>query len=323
MTDLVFGRVPHPAVRDRPVTKPEGFGQNNLGKREVKGVAWHRMLGTLNGTFQHFSSPTVASLTDYGIGVLSIDGGNDGVIDQYNNPEGFQSGWASGPVSAPYGDGAAFVAKYGVNGVNRYNASIEISGYYDTPLSEKARAAIVNLTAYWADQYKIPWDVFPIAPQDGFSFIKWHQEFTIGTGKVCPGSVVMGETSALIERIRQVLKSYQVVDAPKPPKPPEYTAPVLPEWWERVMEQRWPSDAMVDGVRWFAIRRRVVAIRNAQRYSQPDTTSAKSGPKILTAQKISVERYFVAADGKTWFVEDEGHFVSANAFSPAVSIKPR
>jgi hypothetical protein len=107
------------------------------------------------------------------------------------------------------------------------------------------------------------------------------------------------------------------------PNPPVYTPAELPEWWGRVLEQRWPSDAMVDGVRWYAVRRRVEAVRNANRYSRPDTSAPKSGPKILTREKISVERFFVDANKKTWLVEDAGHYVPANAFTPAISIRGR
>lgn len=325
---LTFGRVPHPAFRDRPIAKPENFGQNDLGQRTVKGVVWHRMIGHLNGTYQHFSNPNVAALTDYGVGVLAQDGAAlDGVIDRYNDPLGRQSGWASGTYSsAAYGDGLAFVKKYGVNAINRDQASIEISGLtYGVPLSEKSRDAIAALTAYWADQAGVPWDVFPIIPADGFSFVRWHNEFgpELGT-KVCPGSVVMGETSALIERTRAILKAYQVTEEPKPvPKPPVYVPPMslaLP-WWDRAQENPRPSDTMVDGVRWFVCRRRAQALRNANRYSQPDTSSPKSGPKVLVKEKIGVERYLVTPDAKRWIVEDAGHFLPANAFSPEISIR--
>ena len=219
---ITFGQVPHPAYLDRPIVKAEGAGQNNLGKRSVKGVVWHRMIGTLWGTDSYFRMANVDALTDYGIGVAAQDGaGNDGVIIRWNDPLGSQSGWASGPVSSPYGDGKAFVDKYGINAVNRDQASIEISGVtYDVPLSDKSRHAIAALTAYWADQYQIPWDEFPIAPQDGFSFVRWHQEFCIGTGKVCPGNVVISETSALIDRTKAILQDYQegatVPPAPQP-----------------------------------------------------------------------------------------------------------
>ncbi len=327
MAELTFGRVPHPAFQDRPITKAAGAGQDNLGKRSVKGVVWHRMIGTLAGTDTYFRFPTVKALTDYGVGVDGPDADAlDGVIYRWNDPLGYQSGWASGSYSAAaYGDGLAFVAKNGVNAINRDQASIEISGNYDTPLTEKARQAIVNLTAYWADQYQIPWDVFPISPIDGFSFVRWHQEFGPENGtKVCPGSVVMSETSALIERVRAVLKAYQVAQDVKPiPPAPTYATPELPEWWPESLENARPSDARVDGAVWRAIRRREEAVANANRYSRPDTSSPKSGPKILVREKIGIERWFIGADKKQWFVEDAGHFVPANAFTPAVSIKSR
>lgn len=227
---LVFGRVPHPPYVDKPIKKPENFGQNNLGKRKVKGVVYHRVLGSLNGTYQHFTNPTVAALTDYGVGVLAQDGAAlAGVIHRWNDPLGYQSGWASGPLDEPYGDGLAFWNKYGTNAINQHQASIEISGYQTTPLDEKSRESIAALTAYWADQYEIPWDVFPIAPQDGFSFVRWHQEFTIGSGKECPFIVVMSETNDLIERARAIMKRWQEnpeIEFPdEEPDPEKHTIP--------------------------------------------------------------------------------------------------
>lgn len=229
---LVFGRVPHPPFQDRPITKPEGKGQNNLGKRTPKGNVWHRMLGTLNGTDGWFRRPDVGALTDYGIGVASIDGAAlDGVIYRWNDPYGYQSGWASGQVIAPYGDGLAFINKYKIDAVNRDQVSTEVSGEYDTPLTEKSRQSIAALAAYFADQYGIPWNEFPIAPQDGFSFIRWHQEFTGPQEKACPGSVIMAETPDLIERTRAIMKRWQenpeieFPDEDPDPEPEKHTIP--------------------------------------------------------------------------------------------------
>lgn len=70
----VFGNVPHPAYHDRPIWKAEGKGQNNLGKRTVKGVVWHRILGSLKGTDGYFRRGDVNALTDYGVGVKATDG---------------------------------------------------------------------------------------------------------------------------------------------------------------------------------------------------------------------------------------------------------
>lgn len=223
MATIVYGKVPHPTFKDLPITKPEGFGQNDLGRRSVKGVVWHRILGSLNGTSAYFRMPSTGALTDYGVGVAATDGAElAGVIYRWNNPLGKQSGWASGTYSShAYGDGAAFVDKYGINAINRDQASIEISGDQTTPLDEKSRDAIAGLTAYWADQAKIPWDSFPTVPADGFSFVRWHEEFGPDNGtKKCPFDVVKAETPALIERTRALMKRYQVTaSTPVEPKP--------------------------------------------------------------------------------------------------------
>lgn len=222
---VTFGNVPHPTFANHPITKPEGQGQDNLGQRSVKGIVWHRMLGHLDSTETYFKRPDVSALTDYGVGVSGSDpASEDGQIIRWNDPLGHQSGWASGTWSAPhaYGDGRAFVAKYGhgdigVNVINRDQASIEISGMEDTPLTEKSRQAVAALTAYWADQYHIPWAQFPVSPVDGFSFVRWHEEFGPDEGqKHCPFDVVKAATPDLIERTRAILKQYQE-SAPTPP----------------------------------------------------------------------------------------------------------
>jgi hypothetical protein len=62
---ITYGRVPHPPFTDRPITKPAGFGQDNLGRRLPKFVVLHRMLGSLWGTDGHFRLESTAALTDY------------------------------------------------------------------------------------------------------------------------------------------------------------------------------------------------------------------------------------------------------------------
>ena len=222
---ITFGNVPHPSYLDRPIVKAEGHGQNNLGQRSVKGVVYHRMIGTLWGTDAYFRFPSTDALTDYGVGTSYQDGdANDGTIIRWNDPLGIQSGWASGPVNGAYGDGLAFVNKYGINAVNRDQASIEISGKtYETLVSESTFYSVAELSAYWADQYEIPWDTYPISPKDGFSFVRWHQEFCKGTGKICPGPVVMNATNHIIDLTIAILKKYQTGNyepVPPPEEPP-------------------------------------------------------------------------------------------------------
>lgn len=223
MADLQFGNVDHPPFTDRLITgKPEGVGWSSLGQRSIKGVVWHRIVGYLWGTDTYFRRNDVSALTDYGVGVAAADGtDDDGLILRWNDPRGWRSGWASGPYNAgdAYGDGKAFVDEFGVSAVNRDQVSIEIAGFVDTPLSERARDAIAGLTAYYADQMGVPWDQFPIWPEHGYSVIRWHNEFTGLNYKTCPGTVVMSETDALIERTRAVMKRHQVITVDPKPEP--------------------------------------------------------------------------------------------------------
>jgi hypothetical protein len=215
MPDIVYGNVPYPSVIQSHLPASNPMVETSGAPDVPLAVVWHRMLGTLLGTDQWFHAGHAA--TCYGIGCAATDGtANAGKIYEWIAPRTGWYGESSGPVSAPYGDGLALVNKVGVNSVNRVSKAIEISGNYDTPLDEACRAALVAMTAYWADQKRIPWDQFPMVPGEGRSFVVFHQELTIGTGKVCPGKVVMDETPALIERIRQYLKGYQVSAAPTP-----------------------------------------------------------------------------------------------------------
>jgi hypothetical protein len=320
MADLTFGKVPHPAFQDRPIQKPEGNGQNNLGQRSVKGVVWHRILGTLWGTDSYFRGP-VGALTDYGVGVQATDGdAHDGEILRWNDPLGVQSGWASGPVSSPYGDGLAFLEanNWDLDVVNRDQASIEISGNYDTPLSEKARASIAGITAYWADQARIPWNEFPIIPGTGMSFVRWHQEYTIGTGKVCPGQQVMNETSALIQRTAGIMKRYQTSGQVVTPKPPAYAEPDLPSWFQDSTTERYPTDNSHNGVKLYVARRNYVATHGTRRLSKPDGTAERSGPNVAVREKVHGER--ITGDNK-WVLTNDGHWIAANRLSPRITVR--
>ena len=175
MANLTFGKVPHPGFLDRPIDKPEGNGWDNLGKRQPKFVCLHRMIGSLRGTDAYFRLPSVGALTDYGIGVEATDGKADaGVIMRWNDPLGYRSGWASGPVSAPYGDGACIVSKYGINAVNRDGVSIETSGNYDTPIDDFAFGELAKLCAYWCDFMKVPYDMMSANSAIGCSAFVWH-----------------------------------------------------------------------------------------------------------------------------------------------------
>lgn len=316
---ITYGRVPHPQFEDHPITKAEGKGQNNLGQRHVKGVVWHRMIGTLRGTDAYFKMPSTDALTDYGVGVLKTDGAkDDGVIIRWNNPLGTQSGWASGPYNGAYGDGKAFVEYYenNLNVVNRDQASIEISGDYGTELSANAKLSIARITAYWADQYKIPWTQFPIAPE-GMSFVRWHQEFCRGTGKVCPGDVVIAHTDELIDMVKAILKEYQE-DIVVVPTPPQQTDFVKPDPIPAVTG----NDGQQGGLTWYAIQRTVgVRAAVAPRLARGMKTAPRSAPDLKQNDTFKTV-FAVQAKNKLWYwITPEGYRIQMNLTKTEVYFK--
>lgn len=313
-----FGNVPFPAAQARYVTDAESGAWDNLGQKSVKGVVWHRMEGTLAGTDLWFRRGRGVSdgLTEFGVGTANIDGAAlDGVIYVWNDPIGRshpgvspnRAPWASGPVSSPYGDGLAFLQdnKMDVNIVNRDQAAIEISGSYADPVSQAAKNAVAALTAYYADQAQIPWTSWPIIPKKGYSFVRWHQEFTIGTGKVCPGQVVMDATNDLIELVRAILKKYQTQTAPAP-KPATYLKP-----------SAIPTDngqnQVLNGHLFYAIARTVLVTSDlAYCRASADPNAGETRAPLKKGQGFKSVWAVKGADGKLWWVTAHGSRISSD-----------
>ena len=332
MTELIFGQVPHPAYTDRLVLDSESGAWDNIGQKTVDGVVWHRMEGTLLGTDEWFRRGIGVSdgLTEYGIGNLVTDGSaNDGKIYRWNDPLGIahngvstnRAPWASGPVSSPYGDGLAFLNDHNgdVNIVNRNQAAIEISGQYADAVSQSAQNSIVALTAYWADQAKIPWNQFPIINGKDYSFVRWHQEFTIGSGKVCPGATVMNLTNQLIADIAALMKKYQVapiVTVP-PVKPPVVTVPPKPS----VVYVKAGPIPVADGFDKITkagtffhacIKNVTITAVTAPCHSYPDPNSGLTRSALVKGQTFATQWVQNGTDGKPWWVTSHGTRISTD-----------
>jgi len=269
------------------------------------------MEGTLNGTDGWFRRGKGVSdgLTEFGIGTANIDGPNyDGVIYQWNDPTGKshpgvsanRAPWASGPVNKPYGDGLAFLQdnNMDLNVVNRDEAAIEISGNYDDPVSDKARKAIVMLTAYYADQAKIPYTSFPIIPGKGYSFVRWHQEFTIGTGKVCPGSVVMNLTNQMMTEIQAYMKTYQDQPIPQPAIAYHKADPI---------PKQDGFDHTINGHTYYAIQKNVhIVVDKAQCRTSADPNANLTRAPLNKGQTFVTCWITEGTDGKAWWVTPHG-----------------
>lgn len=203
-------------------------GFDNLGPRTVRGCVLHRSQGTWNSNISHFDSFCPGALTD--LQVDHTDGRMMRFVRLARPTQAVQapSGWANGVVfrdTNGYGDGRAFVARYGLRGVNRDLESCEITGFFkqpgsnitaDDPVSNATWGTLAQWIASRAHDYGVAWTDFPfVVAEGGRSFVIWHQEFTLPefslttTRKVCPGRVVIDGTEALIARIKEILRRAQ------------------------------------------------------------------------------------------------------------------
>lgn len=325
---LVCGRVPHPAQIIAHIPVFAGQAAGYYGPRQNNGVVWHRVLGTYRGTISHFSQPDTG-LTDYLIGNGDVDGASlDGTIVQLNDPLGARSGYASGRVILPWGDGLAFVkdrgskSPMGINAVNGEQISIELSGWYLTRLTPKQRAALIALTAYYADQAGIPWDVFPEWPGHGYSFVRWHNEFTGKAEKLCPGDVVMAETAELLDLVAQYMRQYQVVAQPVPPiTPPKYQPAVVPAWLDEDVARGIMRDHTLNGVLFKGLEREFTALRATPRYRFASKSHAdRVGPDIRKGQRFRLTHI---DERNLWGLTPHGTRVWLADLDPEVTISKR
>lgn len=311
-----FHKVPKPVIVDKTYiskNKREGVGWDNLGQRKPKFIALHRMLGTLLGTEEYFSPPTSPHLTDFAIGVASIDGATRaGQIDQYNDPLGYKAGWASGRVSAPYGDGLAIVNKYGINAVNRDGISMEISGFQKTVVDDVAWAKLVHFCAYWIDFMEIPYESLPLNPHTGINAMIWHQEFTIGTGKECPFEWVMANTNRLYQDVQAFLQPYQSGGGVIVPLPVEPTVP-KPLYARPLPIKELAAISDVDTNAQLAIVSRegddfifvgdlVEAITATPRLQYAMAKAPQVGPVITKGEQFPVDYLIRSSDGEWYYV---------------------
>jgi hypothetical protein len=201
---------------------PRGFDW--LGFRPFpKVLVLHRaqtgdsIYATLEG---YFHSQCCPALTDLEVNHRT------GVGKRFVNiPGDSPSGWASGPISAPYGDGALFHKLYPFK-VNTLGESCEILGRFnqpgssitvEDPLLEPAIDWLAQWIASRAHDYGITYLDFPIIKAElNRSIVTWHEEFTFGTGKVCPGDVVKDLTSEIIRRAKLIMEKAQTGGAVEP-----------------------------------------------------------------------------------------------------------
>ena len=235
-----FGRVPLPIFDNRLILDEQTVAWNDFGERSAAGVVYHRMGGTFEEVDNYFRSvppggkqacETVDLPYLYGgcqaLADFAVDH-QSGAIRRWNDPLGAshpdvspnRAPWANGPVDEPDGNALAFLVDNGweptqgpqavVAVANRDQVSIEISGKEEEEISDACKQAVAALSAYYADRFGIPWDRYPTVPGKDYGYVRLHNEFSRGSGKTCPGPVVMAATDEIIERTREILQRHQV-----------------------------------------------------------------------------------------------------------------
>jgi hypothetical protein len=146
---LKFRQVPRPPINDRTIIDTAAWDDN--GPRNIVGTCVHRMENGLDPTDTWFRTDAAhiedkLALTDFGIGgVLDQGLGLDGVIYQWNDPLGprspYANGWSKEEGPDIEENGQPFIDSYGSfdagrKAINRDLVSLELSGQYDTDVSE-------------------------------------------------------------------------------------------------------------------------------------------------------------------------------------------
>jgi hypothetical protein len=206
--------MPPPPSDNHLIPDKETAAWADLGPRQVRGIVYHRLEGTLAGSDAFFRSGA-PGLYDFGVG------DSDGVLWQWNDPlseahpeqgvSANRSPFANGPVLDPSPDTLAFLAANDndLNAINRDLVSITIAGFFDDPISSSCLETVATLSAYFASRARIPWDTYPAFPdQTPYSFVRWHNE--IAADKLCPGRVFMNATPDIITLTQDILRQFQL-----------------------------------------------------------------------------------------------------------------
>lgn len=207
---MSFKRVPYPPYVDKPINPWNKLGNGaNRGLLDPKGCSVdHSMWGFLSSTDAWFRRRDVGSLTPWGIGGAA-DGAYDGVIFRWMDYYAYQGiqPWSSGAWNPNgYGDGHAFVQKYGVAGINGVAEAIETSdgGARQVPMSVKQWTSLIWLKAAIAHRGGLTSDTY----RQALAFMH-HREFTKPSNKDCPFPRIYNYTNQYLDATVKLMAFFE------------------------------------------------------------------------------------------------------------------
>lgn len=279
-------------------------------------------VGSPNGYFTQRCCPALTDLE-----INSATGHMRRFVERGNAP----SGWANGKVSAPYGDALAYLNWFGwdLNAVNRDGEACEWTGYFaqpgETTREDPVSAEALQQGAQWfasrAHDYGITHETFPLIPSEGNrSYITWHTEWTIGTGKVCPGQTLMDGTTTMIEIARSIMKSAQTGAKPEPPPSP-YASVDMPPFVAEDAAAGGPRDHVWNDTEIWAARRTFTATKNTRRLQKAVTHQGAPviGPSVKAGETFE-GWYVFRTGGQTFVLTPWGSRISTSGLLPKIRI---
>ena len=232
MTEITFKQVPDPGIIRMISPKPyDGAGFTRVAPRKPVGVCEHITAGYGSSKWYSEFFGTGGERQYDALVDFVID--RKGTIGMLNDPWGTRSPWANGRTDGLEGDGPAFLATFGINGVNDRLISVEHEGLPGDTWPQVQWEASVKLTAYLFDQMGVRWDSFPVHQAYGVVTHTLHSEFTGKGGNgidECPGRFLKGRITQFQSEVRNYMKSYQVGSSvPAEPKPVPPVVSIYPE----------------------------------------------------------------------------------------------
>lgn len=172
--------------------------------------------------------------------------GRDGRIGYLNRPFGpetpARASWINLGLDAELSAaGAAFVSRFGTEGLGRYLLSKAHICRTDQGLTDAQFEASAQLSAAIHQQACCPWDQYPFNPLYGSILSFWHCDFGFAT---CPSDAFRRRwVRPLRERVRALLRAAQIgVVEDRTPYPWKNEPPVGPRypdgWTESIARQR-------------------------------------------------------------------------------------
>jgi hypothetical protein len=141
-----------------------------------------------------------------------------------------------------------------------------------------------------------------VVPGQDRNFTLWHQEFTIGTGKQCPGPVVMNETDNLVARTKAILKQYQESTTPAPTYAEKKPIP------GPVVSQTRGKNEYIRATGALTLAKATAPLQ----YASP--TARPTGKAYAVGRKVNPAYSCIGDDGELWVIERSGGRFPFKAF---------